>query len=291
LGANRVQILDPNDPGIVLAVLDAPLVHLPADLVLLNGIGMRAISPLGCVGEDVIHLVWTEVQNPTVTVLPVTVYGTDPALGVAQASGGLAPYTFNWSTGNCLDTAGCDSVMISDFSNPVTVTALDGHGCNGVGVASTIPPPPPLVSIPENLFRFSILAKDSLIIDTTLGTDGKIGFNVKYGNGLIANPLDSIIDSIASQSTLFSEVNAFQSQLNSLTPICINCPISSAITPGVRNITGDLWYQEPWCSMANGTISLSGMYLETSYLSREQKFFTKITIQHILFGMLVEILK
>jgi hypothetical protein len=73
--------------------------------------------------------------NPTVTVDPVTVYGNEPALVVAVASGGTAPYTYSWSTGNCEGISPCDSVMISNFTNALTVSVVDGNGC---GVIDTV---------------------------------------------------------------------------------------------------------------------------------------------------------
>ena len=74
-------------------------------------------------------------SNPTVTVAPVMVYGSGPALSVAAASGGTEPYMYSWSTGSCEGISPCDSVMISNFNNPVTVSVLDVNGC---GVLDTV---------------------------------------------------------------------------------------------------------------------------------------------------------
>jgi hypothetical protein len=99
--------------------------------------------------------------NPTVTVAPVTVYGNEPALAVAVASGGTAPYTYSWSTGSCEGYSPCDSVMISNFNSPVTVSVEDGNGCLVV----------------TNVVQISLYNNDDFLTGNILGnlTDAEFG--------------------------------------------------------------------------------------------------------------------
>jgi hypothetical protein len=76
------------------------------------------------------------VDTMEVTLLPLNVwadtiisYGGQPAIAVAHASGGTEPYAYTWSSLDTCLSAGCDSVVVSGFSQPVSVTVTDGVGC------------------------------------------------------------------------------------------------------------------------------------------------------------------
>lgn len=69
------------------------------------------------------------VSTLQISVPTVYVYGDQPALAMAQASGGAEPYSFTWSSYDSCMNATCDSVMISDFTGPVVVTVTDNNTC------------------------------------------------------------------------------------------------------------------------------------------------------------------
>lgn len=75
------------------------------------------------------------VSTLQISVPTVYIYGDQPAMATVSAFGGVEPYTYTWSSYDTCLSAACDSVMISDFSNPVVVTVTDDMSC---GVSDTV---------------------------------------------------------------------------------------------------------------------------------------------------------
>ena len=123
------QALNPADERDVYQTFTNGTVQITSPMLEEQQLILNAITPLGCTGGHPLMINFSSRQSPVVTVAPVTVYGTEPALAVAQASGGTGTYSYTWSTGTCLDSSRCDSVMLANFANPVTVSVVDGNGC------------------------------------------------------------------------------------------------------------------------------------------------------------------
>ena len=89
------------------------------------------------------------VSHPVVMADTVFTYNGQPALAVAHASGGTAPYSYAWSALDTCLSVGCDSVRVSDFSQPVVVTVTDGMGCVAADTAviDSIEITPPLIHV------------------------------------------------------------------------------------------------------------------------------------------------
>jgi hypothetical protein len=173
-------------------------------------------------------------QAPVVTVAPVTVYGNEPALAVAQASGGTGTYSYTWSTGTCLDSSRCDSVMLADFANPVTVSLVDGNGCNNLVNVEINSKFIPDINIASN---YAIVAKSS-IDGGQANVTGKV---VSKVNNSSIYPTDSVsIDSLTAALTVGTIIDFmdYKSDYGNLTSV--NLSSATILTPGRYLITDSI---------------------------------------------------
>ena len=154
------QALNPADQSQVYQTFTNGTVQITSPMLEEQQIILNAITPLGCTANKKLTIDFSGRQGPTVSVAPVTVYGNEPALAVAQAGGGTGTYSYTWSTGTCLDSSRCDSVMLANFANPVTVSVVDGNGCNNLVNVEINSKFIPNINIASN---YAIVAKSSIV--------------------------------------------------------------------------------------------------------------------------------
>jgi hypothetical protein len=122
------------------------------------------------------------VSTLTIDVPMVYTYGGQPALATVLASGGAENYTYNWTGHDSCLNAACDSVLISDFLNPIVVTVTDQMSC--------------VVSDTVEIDLTQLIQDDtpftSLLFSVDSNYVSKIGQVEEYfQNFMEANPLDA----------------------------------------------------------------------------------------------------
>jgi len=93
----------------------------------------------GCISVTFINITEPALLVPAVVHDDAACYGTATGIATASATGGTAPYTYQWSAGQITGTA--TGLVAASY----TVTVTDDHGCTS-SVPVTISEPPALVS-------------------------------------------------------------------------------------------------------------------------------------------------